>query len=570
MENVIRQKATMTAVVYGAVPCIVGLGIALTLRWSGTVWLSNGGAFWPIICVATSAAVLVGLFVSSSKDRTARFWGWVVLAWTWAYVPLWATAREIPQSSAVVRSDGSVHLAAGAARHPSDRVWLLSGRAGAGIVHNVAGAMEAHAVDITYRHADWFIAQRADGEDLAPAVQAAAATVLAQSAEEPRTIRAALFDKGAANDRLIAKLCLAAVPGEPRCPLKLTLSPQVESTLPGAVWSKFHTEKEALEERHVPSLTQLLTQDSSRVVDQPRVFATFMQAATTAEALTKVARKSSLLDGGQFDAVIQRLLDLPGCGSEVIDVLNSVNRLTGQQRRDLRDKVLRQAGLALIAASAASLRLADADLAQLAPRMRAAELAPGDAVLMLEKLGDRLPVEAQREAVTSIVKAGARHALSALRYVNFSQGWRDQLVRKVVADATPEDFEAVRLTRQELEDLLAPAEMRLLTAAAVRRGQTSPQWLSLAVRLLPVRAMTLQERKTVLDGLMFESVKTAMEFVSEHRHLLAAEDVNEVTVDYSNTVAPDFCLHLSHRNKNRKTDYFSDAQLKIFRKCAEK
>ena len=33
--------------------------------------------------------------------------------------------------------------------------------------------------------------------------------------------------------------------------------------------------------------------------------------------------------------------------------------------------------------------------------------------------------------------------------------------------------------------------------------------------------------------------------------------------------APDFCLHLSHRNKNRKTDYFSEAQLQIFRDCAQ-
>jgi len=87
--------------------------------------------------------------------------------------------------------------------------------------------------------------------------------------------------------------------------------------------------------------------------------------------------------------------------------------------------------------------------------------------------------------------------------------------------------------------------------------------------VLPVRAMTPLERKTLLNGLLFESTKSALEFVSDYRHYLEAEDVNEVTHDYTKTIAPDFCLHLSHRNKNRKTDYFSETQLQIFRDCAQ-
>jgi hypothetical protein len=45
--------------------------------------------------------------------------------------------------------------------------------------------------------------------------------------------------------------------------------------------------------------------------------------------------------------------------------------------------------------------------------------------------------------------------------------------------------------------------------------------------------------------------------------------VNEVTRDYTRTIPTDQCLHLSHRNKNRKMEYFSDAQLQIFRDCAQ-
>ena len=103
----------------------------------------------------------------------------------------------------------------------------------------------------------------------------------------------------------------------------------------------------------------------------------------------------------------------------------------------------------------------------------------------------------------------------------------------------------------------------------IKRSEASTKWLSFAVRALPVRAMAPPERKAVLNGLLFESTKSAFEYASEHRRYLDAEDVNEITTDYARTIAPDFCLHLSHRNKNRKTDYFSETQLQIFRDCAQ-
>jgi hypothetical protein len=295
----------------------------------------------------------------------------------------------------------------------------------------------------------------------------------------------------------------------------------------------------------------------------------FMDLANTPEILSTVARKSSILDASQFDKLIRRILTAPGCGNEAATVLSKVNRLTEEHRRELRAKVFREASLSIIAGNAAALRISDSEVAQLALRMRASsELTPEVAVLVLEKFGERLPAEAQHEAVASIVKAGASHALAALRHVNFSSYLREKLLAKIVSDATYENFEAAHLSREALEDLLTPTETRALIATLIRRSETSTKWLNLAVRVLPVRAMTPVERKTLLNGLLFENTKSALEFASEQRHYLEAEDVNEITYDYTKTIRPDFCLHLSHRNKNRKTDYFSEAQLQIFRDCA--
>ena len=64
------------------------------------------------------------------------------------------------------------------------------------------------------------------------------------------------------------------------------------------------------------------------------------------------------------------MLASPGCGNEAVSVLSKVNRLTEEHRRELRAKVLREASLSLIANSALALRLSDAEVAQVVPRMR--------------------------------------------------------------------------------------------------------------------------------------------------------------------------------------------------------
>jgi hypothetical protein len=564
------RKMTVTATVFVVIPCILGLGIAQYLRWRGTVWLSSAGGFWPVVCLATSVAILISLALSSSKDRTALVCGWLVLTWTWFYVPLWLTAQGIAQSTAVVPRDGRVFVAGEPGRKPTDRVWLLISRADDKIVRSVAGTAVINAVELQYRYSESYISGRGNGEDLSTPVLSAAAAMLAEEAEKSRSRRIALFDKRDVHEQWLGKLCHAIAPNEGRCPLKLSLSPQAEAAMPGAVWSKSYSEKEAIDEQHLPTLVQLLTQENSRLVDRDRVLALFMELANTPEMLATVARKSSLLDASQFDALIERLLASPGCGNETVAVLAKVNRLTDEQRRALRDKMLREASLSIVANNAATLRISDAEVAQLARRMRASsELTPEVAVLVLEKLGERLPAETQQEAVASIVKANASHALAALRHVNFSSSLRRQLLDKVVLDAAYEDFEAARLSREALEDLLTPAEMRALVATLIKRSEASSKWLGLAVRMLPVRAMTPLERKAVLNGLLFENTKSAFEFASEHRHHMEAEDINDVTSDYTRTITPDFCLHLSHRNKNRKIDYFSEGQLQIFRDCAQ-
>jgi hypothetical protein len=565
-----RRKALAAVTLFGVIPCLLGVGIGLYLRWRGTVWLSSAGAFWPVVCLMTSVAVLVKLAVAPSRDGTARLFGWLVLTWTWLYFPLWYLAPEIPQSSAVVPGDGRVYVAAEWARQPSDKVWFLTRRAGDRIVRKVAGTVAVHAVDVQYRFSDSYISGRSNEEDLSTALTGAASALLAGEAAMPRTRRIALFEQREVHEQFLATLCKAVAPTEARCPLKLSLSPQGEATVPGEVWSKTFTEQEAIDERHLPTLVQLLTQDSSRLVDRGKVFALFMGLAASPEALATVARKSSALDASQFDQLIKRILATPGCANEAVSVLAKVNRLTEEHRRELRAKVLREASLSLIASSAMALRISDPEVEQVALRMHvSSELTPDVALVALEKFGERLPVEAQHEAIVAIVKANASYAFAALRHVNFSSTWRQKLLSKIISDATYEDFEAARLSREALEELLTPAEMRPLVASVIKRSESSAKWLGFAVRVLPVRAMTPPERKAVLDGLMFESTKSALEFASEHRQYLEADEVDAVTTDYARTVAPDFCLHLSHRNKNRKTDYFSEAQLQIFRDCAQ-
>ena len=223
-----------------------------------------------------------------------------------------------------------------------------------------------------------------------------------------------------------------------------------------------------------------------------------------------------------------------------------------------------------IVAQAGPLHISDAEIVALAPRMQAAFVGdPGVAVRALEAFGVRLPAETQRAAVDRIVKAKASYALAALAHVNFSDDLRRALMTKVLSDGVYEDFSVARLTKEKLQTVLVPAEMKALIAMAVRESDQSKQWFEFALSSLPIRAMTPAERQSLLTGLMFESPKAAMEFVSKNRAYLDPAEVNEVTRGYSRTIAADFCLHLSHRNKNWRVDFFSEDQLQIFRECAE-
>ena len=141
-------------------------------------------------------------------------------------------------------------------------------------------------------------------------------------------------------------------------------------------------------------------------------------------------------------------------------------------------------------------------------------------------------------------------------------------MKKVLSDAGHDDFSTAGLSKEKLQSTLTPAEMRALIAMAVKRSETSSQWLDFALNSLPIRAMTPTEQKSLLTEMLFKSPKAALEFVSENRRYLEAAEVNEVTRDYTRTITTDLCLHLSHRNRNRKAEYFSEAQLQIFRDCA--
>ena len=98
----------------------------------------------------------------------------------------------------------------------------------------------------------------------------------------------------------------------------------------------------------------------------------------------------------------------------------------------------------------------------------------------LEVFGERLSTDIQRDAVTEIVKAKPSYALAALRHVNFSTTLRRDLMRKVLSDASHDDFSAAGLSKEKLLGMLTPAEMRALTATAIKRSETSGKWLDFA------------------------------------------------------------------------------------------
>src|SRR4051812_31239456 len=80
-----RHNAIVKLMVFGIVPCILGVGIGQYLRWSGTIWLTDAGGFWPIACLAASLATFIKLAVTSDRDRTLYVAAWLTIVWTWLY-----------------------------------------------------------------------------------------------------------------------------------------------------------------------------------------------------------------------------------------------------------------------------------------------------------------------------------------------------------------------------------------------------------------------------------------------------------------------------------------------------
>jgi hypothetical protein len=436
-------------------------------------------------------------------------------------------------------------------------------------VHNVSGKIVASSMEVEYSYADGYVGTRRHHEDLAEPLIRAASTVLDEEAQRPRASKIALLDDGAAQNRVTERICRATVGDRAECPLKMKLRPLNEATGLGKTWSKFYSETEAITEKHLPTLVRLLTTPDSSIADPDRVFAVFLEIADSVATLSQVAQHPYFLKDEQFNEVIRRVLNAPGCGDEAVAILPKANRLTQEQRLALRAKVLAEASIGTIVARAGPLHISDAEIVALTPRMHAAFVTdPGVAVRTLEAFGRRLPVETQRDAVDRIVEAKASYALVALAHVNFSDDLRRELMKKVLSEGVYEDFSVARLTKDKLQAVLMPTEMKALIGKAVSHSDSSKKWFEFALTSLPIRAMTPAERQSLLTGLMFESPKAALEFVSKNRPFLDPSEVNEVTRGYARTIEVDFCLHLSHRNKNWRVDYFSEDQLQIFRECA--
>jgi len=556
------------AAVFGALPLVLGLGGYFLACWRDAVWLTDAGRFWPYVLSLTSAAILVRLTWSAFEEATSAVAAWLVLLATWLYVPMWAAAIEVPHTAAVVTKDGRTHLAREAARYPDGSVRLLTHSAGTRIVHNVAGTLSLSELEIEYSYAPSYIATRRDGEDLRSPIAQAAEPILRAIAHGSRTSRIALIESPSVQREVLADICRAAVGHSGACPIKMKLTPSKGTTEGGAIWSKQYSEAEAIAERHLPSLVRLLTQSDAPLENREDVFRSLLELATTAAQLAPVVRRSQRLDDHQFDTLVRHVLRLPGCADVAVELVQ-VNRLTGEQRQALRAKAFSEAALATLVDHAAALRLTDAEVADLADRMRpGARLEPSIAVRALSVLGDRLPGAAQSDLVEAITRGGAAHSLVALQRLNFSPALRTRLMSKVLADASPEDFASARLTKEALLDSLTPAELRQVIATAVKRSESSAKWLAFSLESLPIRDMQPEERRSLLDGLLFKSPKDALEFVSKYRDYLAPTEVAEVTRDYTRTITREFCEHLSHRNRNWKTNYFSPAQLQIFEECA--
>jgi hypothetical protein len=548
----------------------LGLGAAYYLRWSGSVWLAIAGTFWPIFLTCTSVAILIRLVFSPYDDRMIATSAWLTLLVTWFYVPMWVSAIQVPHAAALIDSGGRVRLASEVARLPGYEVWLLTNNPHIRIVRNTSGTVVTNFLHLNYSYAEPYIATRPHQDDLLDPISSAATAILQEEAKRPRASRIALLDDDSARKRVLEKICRTAVGDQAACPIKMSLIPQNEATAIGATWSKFYSEKEAVQEKHAPTLMRLLTQSDAPLVDRDQVFAALLECADSISQISQVAQKPYWLTDDQLAELLGRIMASPESGNEAAAIVAKVVRLKSEQRSKLRAKAIDEATIAVLLDHAVAMRITDAEIAQLALRMRAAfSTNPGDAVRALELFGERLPSETQQDAVSEIVKAKASYALMALAHLNFSTELRDDLMKKVLADADYGDFSQAKLSKEKVQGMFTPKEMRALIEMAVKRSEDSEKWMNFTLGSLAISEMTPAERRSLLTGLLFKSPRAALEFVSENRRYLEQEEVNEVTRDYTRTIAADLCLHLSHRNANRRIEYFSEDQLQILRDCAQ-
>ena len=375
-----------------AAPCALGVACAQVLRWTDTVWLSTAGGFWPITLTAVSVAILIRRLFSPFSDRTIAGAAWVTLVLAWFLGPLWVTAVNVPFAAAVVSRDGHVHDVRDVARYPEYKVWFMADHRGTRTVHNVAGKIVTSSIEIDYRYADPYIATQQHKEDLSKPLIRAAATILNEEAKRPRASKIALVDDTTVQNRVIERICTETVGDRIACPLKMKLLPQNEATGLGGTWSKYYSEREAIDEKHLPTLARLLTTPDSSIADPDRVFALILKLADTVAPLSQVAQHPYFLRDEQFDELIQRILIAPDCGDEAVAILPKSNRLTAEHRSALRAKALAEASIGKIVAQAGPLHISDAEIATLAPRMQAAFVGdPGVAVRALEAFGDAPP-----------------------------------------------------------------------------------------------------------------------------------------------------------------------------------
>jgi hypothetical protein len=569
-----------TWIALGALPCVLGIATGFGLLLTGTVWLTDTSGVWPIFCVMFSIWLVQAIAQSIRETTTGRhvstfrrlslvFYSICIFAfvsWTALYVSLWSQATKIPYTTAIV-SDGVVHRISDIYRDSATPVLLMTGSRGKKFVHNVEGRVVVHAMEAQFKFDKPYIATRMNGDDLAGNLIQTLDPILTPLTKQSRTRRVQLLTARGELEQLGKIACLAIMRGTASCPLSLKLTPSKESTARSRLWSTEYTEAEAIAEKHIPSLTQYLADDTLAPTEIDAAFKLLMEAATQNEQFGIVARKSHTISDEQFSILVGRILAAEQGGGEAGVLLMASNRLTATQRTALREKMLHEASIDFIVKNAAKLRLNDSEVAQLSTRMQAAVVRRADvATSILDAFGERLPADVQSSAIEAVTQADVGAVLDTLRALNFSPELRERTVRRLVALVG--ERQMPNLSKGQLRSGLTPRELEAFATASVPNTTKSRNWLDFVVQTLPVSAMTHAQQKTVVDELMFSSTKAALEYVSENHKHMDSGLVNEVTRDYAKTIDREFCLHLTHRNNNRNVEYFSQDQIKIFADCA--